>query len=122
MKEVVLEETNKGLKKIATFEELLQFFGLWFLTSTTSCALHRREFWSFKETSIFEGAPFRFSSIMSRRRFEEIMSNLKITDTETPTYKDVFWEVRQLLDAWNENMANVFSPNWISCLDESMSK
>ena len=50
------------------------------------------------------------------------MANLKITDRKQPTYKDGFFEVSQLIDSWNENMANVFSPSWISCLDESMSK
>jgi hypothetical protein len=38
-----------------------------------------------------------------------------------PTYCDRFFEIRKLVDAWNENMVVNFSPGWISCLDESMS-
>ena len=37
-------------------------------------------------------------------------------------YVDRFSEVRQLIDAWNANMAHNFSPSWISAIDESMSK
>ena len=32
-----------------------------------------------------------------------------------------FWEVQQMVDEWNKNMAEQFTPSWVSCLDESMS-
>ena len=38
-----------------------------------------------------------------------------------PSYKDNFHEVRQMVEAWNENMMEVFVAGWVSCLDESMS-
>ena len=41
---------------------------------------------------------------------------------EPPVYVDWFWEVRQLIDAWNVNMAHNFSPSWINAIDELMSK
>ena len=41
---------------------------------------------------------------------------------EPPVYVDQFWEVRQLIDPLNVNMAHNFSPSWISAIDESMSK
>ena len=44
------------------------------------------------------------------------------TDKKPPSYKDPFWEIRKLLRAWNDNMAEVFSASWVSCLDESMTK
>ena len=47
---------------------------------------------------------------------------MKLTDRKEPPYADKFWEVRQLIDEWNKNMEQNFSPSWISCLDESMSK
>ena len=41
---------------------------------------------------------------------------------EPPVYVDQFWEVRQLIDAWNVNMAHNVSPSWINANDELMSK
>ena len=39
---------------------------------------------------------------------------------EPPVYVDRFWEVRQLIDAWNANMAHNVSPSWNNAIDESM--
>ena len=47
---------------------------------------------------------------------------LKYTDKPPPTYKDGFWEVRRLIDEWNASMDKHFTPDWVSCLDNSMSK
>ena len=41
---------------------------------------------------------------------------------EPPAYVDRFWEVRQLIDAWNANMPHNVSPSWINAIDKSMSK
>ena len=35
--------------------------------------------------------------------------------------EDRFWQIRQLVQAWKDNMRDRFMPSWISCLDESMS-
>ena len=99
---MMLQETNKQLKELLTFEELLQFFGIWCLMSTTTCTFNKREFWSTKEVSMFEGAPFRLHSIMSRRRFEEIMANLKITDQHQPTYKDGLMYAIEIVEGKDE--------------------
>lgn len=45
-----------------------------------------------------------------------------MTDKLKPTQFDHFWEIRKLVDEWNNNMTNQFSPSWVVCLDESMSK
>lgn len=37
-------------------------------------------------------------------------------------YKNQFWELHDILEAWNENMDGNFLASWILCLDESMSK
>ena len=71
---------------------------------------------------MYDGAPFRFNELMSRNRFENILVALKLTEAVPPTYVDRFWEIRSLVDAWNKNMAENFSPSWVTCLDESMSK
>lgn len=66
--------------------------------------------------------PFRFNDIMSRDRFEEITQNLMYTNKEPPLYKDQFWEIRDIVQAWNDNMAEQFQAGWITVLDESMPK
>ena len=69
----------------------------------------------------FDGAPFRLNDIMSRRRFEEILS-VHVTHTaEQPSCVDPFHPDRDLFDAWNDNMKLNFVPSWVVCLDESMS-
>ena len=35
-------------------------------------------------------------------------------------YDDGFLQMRQLEEAWNQNMAQQFFPSWINVLDESM--
>ena len=59
---------------------------------------------------------------MSHTRFELILQHIKYTKINPPTYKDRFWEVREMLEGWNKNMATNFVPSWINCINESMSK
>lgn len=67
------------------------------------------------------GAPYRFNHIMSWHTFDQILSGLRFTTKELPTYEDHFWEVRALIKAWNTNMDEEFIAGWLNCLDESMS-
>ena len=71
---------------------------------------------------MLEGTQMQLGDYMSRTGFEAITSSLKYTDKPPPTYKYGFWEVRRLIDEWNANMEKKFTPAWVSCLDESMSK
>ena len=122
VKEVIIPETNKHLgDNPLTFGEFLRFVGIFFLMATTSFE-NRRDFWSTSTISMFKGAPFRFNELMSRYRFDAIVAALRLTSSQPPAYKDRFWEVRDLIAAWNKNMDSNFNPSWISCLDESMSK
>ena len=50
------------------------------------------------------------------------MSAIKYTKENPPAFVDCFWEVRELIDAWNESMSKNFSPSWINTIDESISK
>ena len=59
---------------------------------------------------------------MSCTRFELILQHIKYTKLNPPTYKDRFWEVREMLQEWNKTMATNFVPSWINCINESMSK
>ena len=59
---------------------------------------------------------------MTKHWFNAILSSLNYTNVPFPTFKDKFHEVRQVLDAFNEDrMTEIFSPAWVSSLDESMS-
>ena len=123
VQDVLIPETNKSLEDTdmpLTFGEFLRWLGLWLLMSTVS-GIPREDFWATSDISMFYGAPFRFNKIMSKRRFNAILSSLNYTNVPFPTFKDKFHEVRQVLDAFNERMTEIFSPAWVSCLDESMS-
>ena len=56
---------------------------------------------------------------MSKRRFDTITRELRFTDGEPPIYVDKFWQVRQMINVWNRNMAAIFFAAWVICLDES---
>lgn len=121
MEDVVIVETNKRIAgKQLTFGEFLQFLGLWLYMSTLS-GFRRSDYWSSKPVSMRMGAPYRFNEFMALKRFEAILIALAYTDEAPPLYQDRFWEVRQVITAWNKNMSDIFTPSWVSCLDESMS-
>jgi hypothetical protein len=71
---------------------------------------------------MWQGAPFSFNNIMSGKRFDAIISALIFTATPPSPFVNKFHEICDLIQAWNSNMAETFSPSWVSCLNESMSK
>jgi hypothetical protein len=121
----ILHQTNLSLRYIKkpplSYGEFLRWIGLWFFMATTAFQDHR-EFWSSSQVSELEGVPFRLNKYMSRTRFEDILQCLCFTKKDPPPFRDPFWQIRDLISAWNENMESNFRPSWISCLDESMSK
>jgi len=79
----------------------------------------RRDFFSSREFDEKEApCPYCLAKYMTLCRFEVLTYHLCLSDPNPSTYQDKFWEVRA---AWRENMADFFSPVWITCLDESMS-
>lgn len=122
LKEVLLPETNRKMSQPMDFSELMRFIGLVLLMSTARVGCSIRDWFSEAPPSPFEGAPFRLHMYMSRSRYEEIIRSLTYTSNPKPQFKDKFWQIRMLVDCWNNNMASFFSPSWVrSCLDESMS-
>ncbi len=110
------------LKKMSplTEGELLCYVGLCFLMVTVSC-FSQTNYWStqnFDEKT--NPCPFHFSPLMSKHRFDTITKKLCFTSKNSPNYIDWIWEVCQMIDEWNKNMASVFVSSWILCLDESM--
>ena len=73
------------------------------------------------EVDCFVGAPMRLHNFMSRIRSEPILKALAITARQPPAIRDRLWEVWEVLDAWNSNVTEQFTPIWVSCLDKSMS-
>ena len=120
VKDVLLVETNKELDENVTYGEFLLWLGIQLKLSTT-VGYDRHQFWA-REKQKGRDTPFKFNGYMSRDRFDDILSAMKYTSNQKPSYVDKFWEVRELIDSWNTNMDNQFVPSWISCLDESMSK
>ena len=58
---------------------------------------------------------------MSKRCFNAITRELRFTNTNPPPYVDKFWQLFQMVKAWNYHMASIFLASWVICLDESMS-
>ena len=103
MAEVMIPTMNKSLKTSVSYGELLSWIGLWILMSTVDGS-DRHRFWSTKDPNMYEGAPFRLTSLMSQNCFEEILGSIAYTSNNPPELLDKFFEVRQLIGEWNENM------------------
>ena len=103
-----------------SYGEFLLWLGLWFLMATIN-GPDRPDFRSMGEDDCFIHAPLRLGSFMSRKRFEAILKALAITARQPSAFRDHFWEVQEIIEAWNANMTEQFTPSWVSCLDESMS-
>ena len=102
-----------------SYGEFLWWIGIWLLMATL-VGPDRTDFWSLSDIDKLKGAPFHIHEYMSRTRFNAILKCIFYTSDEPPAYRDRFWEVRQMLDAWNKNMNKNFIPGWANCLDESM--
>jgi hypothetical protein len=78
---------------------------------------NRDAWWSHQPISMFAGAPFRL---------HDYTAHICFTNKATPTvasdgFVDRFHEVRQMLDAFNDDYDWNYVASWLSCLDESMS-
>jgi hypothetical protein len=120
---LVITCTNKCLDRPTHRGEFLRFLGLWFLMATIGGGFDKMEYWSTApvDKDSVSGAPYRFNDWMSRNRFLAILSALRFTNENPPPYVDRFFQIRQMIRLWNENIQSIFKPGWLTCLDESMS-
>ena len=98
----------------------LRWLGIWLHMSTIG-GFWRTNFWSLLEVSKEKVAPYHYHDWMSKTRFERILQVLTFNEKDPPAYCNKFWEFRDMLEAWNDHMCDVFKPGWATCLDESMS-
>jgi hypothetical protein len=131
---VMVEATSRVLMSenlvLTTIGEMLRYIGMWLLMS---CYMKPPAyFWrpATRTTTVAgddseneenDTPSFTFNRYMSRRRFKAITSALWFTALTPPTFRDKFWEIRDLIASWNALMKDVFSAAWAVSLDESMS-
>jgi hypothetical protein len=105
-----------------SIDEFLLWLGLWFFMGLHSNYTSRRDFWSAQDKEDITDTLPRLNKWMSGSRFELILRYLVYTEKPPPQQRDRFWEIRDLVDAWNANMKAAFIPCWLVCIDESMLK
>jgi Transposase IS4 len=100
---VIIVETNKMLRLgPLSKREFFVWIGLWFYMSCFE-GVDRRDWWAKTEPNMEGGAPFRFNDYMTRNRFNDILQSLEYTNRTAPTtYKDPFFLMRQMEEAWNK--------------------
>ncbi|KAL7490171.1 hypothetical protein ACHAW6_016098 [Cyclotella cf. meneghiniana] len=79
-----------------------------------------RKWWSSKPIDLFEGALFRLNSYMSLIHFKSIDGAIHYTDKLCPEFQDKLYDVCQLIDGFNQHMADNFFLAWLNCFDESL--
>ena len=75
---------------------------------------NNKMWWSEKPINMFEGAAFRLSEYMSMRRFQNIGTAIRYTNIESPAFLDMFHNVRQMINAANENYDMEYVPCWLN--------
>ena len=104
LEEVLITETNKGLSVPMNLQEYIHWVGCWLYMACWVVIESRQDWWSTTTPLMAKGAPFRLNHIMSCNQFYSILGALGFTSKEVP-YKDDFLQMRQLEEAWNQNMA-----------------
>ena len=105
--DTIFEGVNKQISRDPiTYGELLCWIGLCVMMSTVAGS-DRRRFWLTCDLDIFEGSFFTLSNYMTQTQFENILNNLTYMNKKPPEFHDQFWEVRDMLDCWNRNLANM---------------
>jgi hypothetical protein len=97
--------------------EFLRFIGVLMIIANHPGTV-KRDFWSAVQPTIYQCHP-QLSGTISRNRFEDIVKCLKFDNTDS-SGTDRFHPVRRLIEAWNRNMADNYSPGHLVCVDESM--
>jgi hypothetical protein len=112
---------RRGLKPTSVGEANV-WRGLWRWMSLNP-QYKRGEFWDTTSVRVpYMFDPPQFGKYMSRNRFNEMTSCFRLRRGNPPPYRDKFWEMRQMQEAFNDHMKGCFNAAWAVCLDESMVK
>jgi hypothetical protein len=126
---VMMSKTMETMRRVSPncnvlrLGEFLRYLGIRLLMSTC-IGWTKEQFWRPANEAYDQECnhcPYNLRTFMSKRRFDLITKSLTYTDAYAPIYRDKYWQVRQMLQAFNANMASIFSCSWVICLDESMS-
>ncbi len=76
----MLPTTNATLRNPCTLGEFYKWLGCNFFMACFEGIADRRAWWSKEPVSMFEGAPFRLSHVMSMNRFLELTAAMRFTN------------------------------------------
>ena len=100
-------------------QEYIQWVGCW-LYMAFWFGIESRRYWCSATTpSMAKVSLFILNRIMSRKQFDYILSAIHFTNRQVPN-EDGLFQMRQLEESRNQNIAQQFLPSWINVLDESM--
>ncbi len=113
---VMVKATNNALLAVnavqTTFGELMRYIGMMLLMS---CYMKLPDY--FWRTAVRKGdcsedeendmPSFTFNLYMLCRRYAAITSALRFTIKPPPSFRDKFWQIRDLISAWNEHMQTI---------------
>ena len=109
LEEVLILYTNKRLSVPMDLQEFINWVGCW-LYIVCWIGIESCQYWWYTTTpSMDKYAPFQINHIMSHNHFESILIAIRFTNGEVP-YEDGFFHMRQLEEAWKQNMAQQFLP------------
>jgi hypothetical protein len=123
---VLLPATNHHLNSKLTLGELYKWLGINFFMACFQGISDREGWWLQRSVLMYKGAPFQLHHVMSLKRYKEITTAIRFTDSPPPTIKtdvfvDRFHKVRNMIDSFNQYYTKNYHPSWLNCLDESMS-
>jgi hypothetical protein len=103
-----------------TLSEYLTWISLFIIMSTVVIP-DRSAYWHKSEFAF--GPSVDFSVWMAMERFEAIVKMHVFTTPDAAAYaKDKLYQLRDFMDAYNENLKEVLTPGKYLCLDESMNQ
>jgi hypothetical protein len=116
LESVLLPVTNDHLNYKLTLGESYKWLGINFFMACFQEISDCECWWSQRPVSMYESTPFRLHHVMSLRRYKEIATAMRFTDTPLPTIKtdgfvDRFHEVRNMIDSFNTYYAENNHPS-----------
>lgn len=103
--ERIVSATNTTLEPPMVLEEFFAYLGI--LMRLADENRRRRDLWGSNAPEYYHNPGFE--RVMSHRRFDAITSALRLTTKLAPAYRDPFYEIRELVDDWNEHIVDIYT-------------